>query len=270
LVIAIVYVVELPAFTLPAPSVFEIDRSAEFWLTVVVVVDESFVGFGSEVPVEVAVAVFERTVPFAVAPLTVTMIVIVTVAPTARLGTVQLMVEVPVQLPPGTVAETSVVPAGIVSETLTPLEVVPVDAVLLFVATIVYVRLLPAITGSGLSLFASPMSARPRTVVVVLAELFAEFGSAGDEPLAKLAVLLMTEPLAVFAGTVPVTVMVAVPALFKAPIGQVIGAVPEQVPEPPGVVFVNDPLTPVRREGIVSVTLMPVALLGPLFVTTMV
>jgi hypothetical protein len=88
--------------------------------------------------VVVAVAVFDRTVPPAVFAATVTTIVTVALAPTLRLPSGQLTAVVPVHGPPWLgVAETKVVPAGIVSLTVTPAAVVPVEAVLLFVTVIV-------------------------------------------------------------------------------------------------------------------------------------
>jgi hypothetical protein len=107
-------------------------RSAFAFATVVVVV-ALFGVVGSKVVV-VAVAVFDRTVPAAVFAATVTTIVTVALAPTARLPSGQLTVVVPVHGPPWLgVAETRVVAAGRVSLTLTPAAVVPVDAVLLLV-----------------------------------------------------------------------------------------------------------------------------------------
>jgi hypothetical protein len=108
--------------------------------TVVSAVEE-FGVVGSDV-VDVAVAVFEMTVPFAVVPMTVAEIVTVAVAPIAKSPMEQVMGAVPEQLPEpdGLVfVQEPVAPvnsAGIESETVTPLAVLPVDAVLVFVTVI--------------------------------------------------------------------------------------------------------------------------------------
>ena len=121
----------MPA-TIVAAAVFVIPMSARAVIAVVVVA-LLLAEVGSKVVV-VAVAVFDRTVPAAVFAATVTTIVTVALAPTARLPSGQLTVVVPVHGPPWLgVAETRVVAAGRVSLTLTPAAVVPVDAVLLLV-----------------------------------------------------------------------------------------------------------------------------------------
>ena len=96
------------------------DRSAVGTCTVVVAVPLSLPGFGSDVA-EVAVAVFERTVPFATEESTAT-VRVKTALPAAREAMEQETVPAAptagvVQLqPPGELSETKVVPAGRVSE----------------------------------------------------------------------------------------------------------------------------------------------------------
>jgi hypothetical protein len=106
-------------------------------VTVVVAVALLSAVFGSNVAV-VTVAVFDRLVPLAVFAAGVTTIVTAGAAvATAMDARVQVMVVVPVQDQPVPVAETRVVPAGIVSLTLMPVAAEPVEAVLLFVTVIV-------------------------------------------------------------------------------------------------------------------------------------
>lgn len=102
-----------------------------FCATSVVSVSLLFAVFGSKVVV-VTVAVFDR-VPEA-DPETATTIVIVAEAPGARSGTLHVTVDVPEQLTPAEpVDETRVVFAGKGSDTLMPLAVLPVEAVLVLV-----------------------------------------------------------------------------------------------------------------------------------------
>jgi hypothetical protein len=128
-------------------------------LTVVVAVALSLPGLGS-VEAEPTVAVFDTTVPFATPGPTATTSVNtaeltakdafeqLTVPPAPTAGVVQLQ-------PPGEDRETNVVPAGSVS-LIVALAAVPGPEL---IAVIVYVMLLPAITGSGESVFVTDMSA---------------------------------------------------------------------------------------------------------------
>ena len=139
-------------------SLLEMDRSA--WvLTAVSSVSELFPGTGSVVLLE-TVAVFEIELVL-YAALTVTVTVMLGAAPTASVARVQVTVVAPEQLQPAPVALTRVVPEGNGSlrERLEAL-----DGPLLVTAR-VYVRLLPAITGSGRSLLTMAKSASLTTVV---------------------------------------------------------------------------------------------------------
>jgi hypothetical protein len=112
----IVYVSELLAVTVAGP-VLVIDRSA--WADPIVVVADAvlFAVFGSgSLPLTDAVFVMDPAVAGAVA-----LMVIVALAPEARLPTVQVTVpDACVQLPWLEVAEPKVTPAGRVSVTTTP------------------------------------------------------------------------------------------------------------------------------------------------------
>lgn len=110
------------------------------------------------------------------------------------------------------------------------------------------------------------------TVVVAVDELFPVTGSLGTTPAAgTVAVLLITVPLAVVATTVPVMVTIADVPASSTPIAQVMGAVPEHVPEPAGEALVHIPVAPVICPGIVSDKVRPdVAWFGPSLGTVMV
>jgi hypothetical protein len=97
------------------------------------------------------------------------------------------------------VADTKLTPGGNVSANVTP--VAPLGPALLTVT--VYVRVLPATTGSGLSVLVTETSAEAVTTVVALAVLFAVLGS--DSAAVTLAVLVIV-PLEVGALTTIVTV----------------------------------------------------------------
>src|SRR5579885_963693 len=107
----------MPVRVPPAPSFPGVAH--EMGCTTVTTVAELLVDTGSD-PGEVALAGL-LMVPGASGEVTTT--VTVTVLPAAMLPKAQEIVVVPVQLPDGHVAETSVVPAGIVSETVTPVAV---------------------------------------------------------------------------------------------------------------------------------------------------
>src|SRR5687768_575600 len=136
----------LPALTGSGVSVLEIWRSADVE-TVVVSVSPSSPGLPSVV-VDVTLAVFERTVPSAVAGSTATTSV-KTALPTPKLGFVQLIA--PAAPTAGVVHDH---PATLDSDTnVVPVMVSLHDALAaasgpLFVTVMVYVRLLPALTGS--------------------------------------------------------------------------------------------------------------------------
>src|SRR5579883_244221 len=107
----------MPVSVPPAPSFPGVAQ--EIGCTTVTTVAELLVETGS-VPVVVALAVL-LIVPGASGEVTTT--VTVTVLPALMLPKAQESVVVPVQVPKGQVAETSVVPAGMVSETVTPVAV---------------------------------------------------------------------------------------------------------------------------------------------------
>ena len=118
-------------------SVLVIPMSAR---PVTVVVAVSLFGVVGSNVVVVAVAVLDRTVPLAVFAGTATTSVIAGAGvATARLAA-RVQVTVPdtlLQTQPEPVAETKVVPAGIVSLTLIPVAAEPVEAVLLLATVIV-------------------------------------------------------------------------------------------------------------------------------------
>jgi len=172
LVAVIVYVRLVPATTGLGLPVLVTDRSADV-LTVVIAVAVLLAGFGSKVA-EATVAVFAITVPVTTLALTLTTSVNIEL-PTANDGLVQLTVPVPptagaVQVhPAGVASETNVVPAGRVSARVA-------DTATLgpaFVAVIVYVRLLPAVTGLGLPVFVTERSADGATTTLSFASLHA-------------------------------------------------------------------------------------------------
>ncbi len=131
---------------------------------------ELLVASGS-VSVPITEAVFE-SIPCVLA-FTLTTSVMLADTCGLRIPMGQVTVAVPVHVPCVGVAETKVTPAGKVSVTLTP---VAWEGPLL-ATPIVYVRLLPGVTGSGLSVFVIARSVEAFTVVKAVAELFVELGS---------------------------------------------------------------------------------------------
>ena len=168
----------LPAFTGSGVSILTIDRSADV-ATVVVSVSDSLPGLGSAV-VDVAVAVLDRTVPPAVEGLTLTTRV-KTAFPTASDGLAQEMVPVPptagvVHDQPATAeSDTKVVPAGSVSLHAT----VAAASGPLLVTVIVYVRFVPAVTGSGESVLVTARSAIANSPTMTGSWSDARYGEAG-------------------------------------------------------------------------------------------
>src|SRR5437867_4243201 len=150
------------------------ERSAIAAATRVVALALLLEAFGSLVPL-VALAVFVMVVPAAVARFTFTTRVNVEEALTINDGLVAVTVpEAPtggavVAQPAGAVKETKVVFAGIASVSERPEESLGP----LLVSVIVYVMLLPARTGSGVSIFLIARSATGVTVVVTDELLFA-------------------------------------------------------------------------------------------------
>src|SRR5690348_672412 len=121
------------------------------------------------------------TVPLAVLALTLTTMVNTAVSLAATVAFEKTTLPVPptagavvVQpLPVVTVADTNVVLAGTASVTVTDCASLGP----LFTKLMVYVRLLPAITGSGESVFVTARSARVCTVVLAVPVLLAGVGS---------------------------------------------------------------------------------------------
>src|SRR5437764_198181 len=177
----------LPAVTGSGESVFVTATSADA-PTVVVAVAESSDGSGSLHP-ELTVAVLVSTVPAATSEPTCTVSVTPADAPFATAPRLQLtVVAIRAQAPCEGVAETNVVPLASGSVSVTP------DAPdgPLFATPIVYVRSVPEVTGSGVSVLVTARSAVVVTVVVAAAELLPELGSAVDE--LAVAVLASTVP----------------------------------------------------------------------------
>ncbi len=220
------------------------------------------------VVVDDTVAVFESTVPLASAAPTLTTSVRtalpagiearvqLTVPPAPTAGVVQLQ-------PPGFANDTNVVPAGSVSDTLTA-------AALLgpaLVTVMVYVRLLPATTGSGVSTLVTDKSADAATAVVAVALLLALLLSPVFD--VTVAVLLRTVPAATDGATAVVSVNTALPTANDTfeqdtvPVAPTAGVVQDQ-PATAG----NE--TKVVPAGSVSLHDAVVAASGPLLVTVIV
>ena len=186
----------------------------------------------------------------------VTTIEIAGAAPVASVGSVHVTVPPAcVHVQPVPVALTNVVPVGIVSVTVSWVAVIA--EVLVTVA--VYVSVAPVATGSGESVSAIERSATtPVTVVICDPLLLPAVGS-----------LLVELTVAVSVTVPPAAGMVTTIVIFGAAPGASVGRV--HVTVPPACVQVQPvpvALTNVAPGGSVSVTVMPVAWLGPLFVTT--
>ena len=241
-------------------------RSADAW-TVVVAVPPSLPGFGSEVAEE-AVAVFESTVPLATVAPTLT-VSVKTALPTPRLGVEHDTVPpaptagMVQDHPTGDASDTKVVPtgSGSVSDTVAAL-LGPALATVM-----VYVRLLPALTGSGVSTFVTDRLADAPTVVVAVPLSFPGFGSEVAEE--TVAVLESTVPALTLGDTATVSVKTALPTprlgfeLETVPPAPTAGVVEDH---PPG----DERDTNVVPAGSVSVSDTVAALLGPALVTVMV
>jgi hypothetical protein len=117
LVTVIVYVTTLPAMTGSGVTVLRSATSAAR-LTRVVAVELLFAAAGSAVAFVAIAAVLDRVVPSATLEATLTTICQVTLPPAARPAEVQ--VTVPATLPQAGLADTKLVPAGIVSPTVKP------------------------------------------------------------------------------------------------------------------------------------------------------
>jgi hypothetical protein len=218
--ISIVYVRSLPAITGSGESDFVTDRSAEDASdeTVVVSVAVSLLESGSEV-VALTVAVLDRSATCPASTFTVRVREVL--VPAARAPIVQVTLPAASVPPPD--AETNVVPAGIGSETVTP----AASDGPLFVMPIVYVRSLPATTGSGESDFVMERSAEVFTVVVSVSELSLESGS----EVVALAVAVLDRSAVLDGSTFTVNVREMLAPAASAPIVQV--TVPaESVPPP--------------------------------------
>ena len=120
----------------------------------------------------------------------------------------------------------------------------------------------PALTGSALSDFVIDRSASVSTDVVSVSLSLVSSGSMSSDAVID-AVLLKTVPDAVLDGTSTFIVSVAVSPLFR--------AIPVHKPVPELYVpSVTVELMNVNPAGIASVTCIPVASDGPLFVTSIV
>jgi hypothetical protein len=256
--------------TFPAEADFAIERSASAAATVTAAVEVLFAAFGSPVAL-VIVAVFE-IVPGAVADVFRTS---VKVALPAEANAAIVHVTAPVP-PAGGVAQVNTGPALCVIETNV---VLAGSASLsdtfcacegpLFVAAIVYVTSAPAVTAIAVGVFVIARSAlEAATAVVVVALLFAGFGSA-----VALVIVTMFDsvPDAPF-GVSSTSVKVALAAAASVEIVQVTGPVPPTG----GVVHVKagpvfcDIEANVLLAGTGSLSETVCASDGPLFVATIV
>ena len=234
--------------------------------TVVLAVALLLPGFGSA-DGDVTVAVLLITVPAAVAGATVTTRV-KTELPTGRVPMVEQLI-VPLEptaglvqvQPAGVTSEAKVVPAGRVSVIAAEAATVgpALDTVML------YVTVLPAPTGSGLSVIVTDRSALAVTVVVAVALLLPRFVSGVGEPTET--VFVTTVPFATAAPTLTTRANVEVPTAIvpgteqlNAPVPPATGAVQNH----PGDVIE----TMVVFAGIEPDTSGATALLGPALVTT--
>jgi hypothetical protein len=178
-----------------------------------------------------------------------------TVPPAPTAGVVQLQ-------PPGDDSDAKAVPTGSVSDS----DMLAALLGPLFVTVIEYVRLLPALTGSGLSVFVTDTSADVLTVVVAVALSLPALLS--PVPL-SVAVFEITVPVATLASTFTVNVNTALPTAIEAfvqltvPPAPIAGVVQLQ---PPG--DEND--TNVVPAGSVSDIDAFAALLGPALATVIV
>ncbi len=213
--------------------------------------------FGSAVPlVTLAVLVIDG----AAAEVGVTTMVTVLLAPLANVPRLHVTVPLPfVQVGLPGVTDTKFTPTGNASVMVTPVAVFGP----LLVTVMVYVRLFPTSTEPAEAVLLIDRSAAGSTWVVVVQLLLPMLGSA--TLLDTLAVLLSKPTAAADGVTTMVTVTLA--PLFKVPMAHVTVPPPfEQVPlDAP----VHDPDTYATFAGNGSVTLTPVAALGPLFVTRM-
>jgi len=211
-------------------SVFVTARSAEAAFTVVVAEAELFAAFGSDVAV-VATAVLVYAPPGA-SGLTLMTNVMFAVAPA---GNVAKLHDGAPGLPDATSAQLAGGPEF--TEKLTKPVFAggeSVNATLwasdgpLFVIVIVYVMSLPAVTGSGESVFVTATSADTTTVVVAVAESFD--GSGSLTPELAVAVLERTVAAVTPGPTCTVTVTLADPPFTSAPRLQLTVVVPVHDP----------------------------------------
>src|SRR5207248_1436062 len=178
--------------------------------------------------------------------------------PFASVPRLQLTVVVPVHDPCDAAADASEVPAGIGSVTV----VFGASDGPMFETPMVYVRSVPAVTGSGVSDLVTARSAVVVTVVVAVAELLPELGSAVDE--LAVAVLASTVPPATPVPTFTTRAIVADAPFAIDPRLHVTVVVPLQAPCE-GTAETND-----VPPGIVSVIVTPAAAEGPLLPTVIV
>src|SRR3954468_22525297 len=262
------YVTTSPARTGSGESPTPAERSAEV-ATVVAVLALSFAPFGSASPC-VAEAVSESVDPLGLSDATCTTSVKVRLAPLARLAAVHLTVPpeptagVVHEKPDGASTDTNVVPDGRSSVSATSVA----SEGPLFASPSVYVRSVPAVTGSGESLALADTSAEVATVVVLLALSLPVFGSPSSCEM--LAVFDNVDPLGRSGATCTTSVKVP-PAPFD-----MLEAVQLTVPPEPtlGVVHVK-PLgavtdTKLVLAGRVSPSVTLAAEEGPLFETPIV
>ena len=225
--------------------------------TVVVAVAALSEASGSFAP-DPADAVLLSTVPATTPEPTCTVSVTVADAPLARAPRLHVTVVVPPHDPCEGVADTNDVPAGCVSVIVTP----GASDGPVFVTPIAYVRSVPAVTGSGESVFVTARSADAATVVVAVAALSEASGSVTAE-LAD-AALLSTVPAATPSPTCTVSVTVAAVPLARAPRLHVTVVIPLHVPCD-GAAVTND-----VPAGSVSVSETAPTSDGPVFATPIV
>jgi hypothetical protein len=254
-------VILLPAATELGEAEFVTARSAcVARATTSVAVALLFAEFGSVVD-EVIVAVSLTAVPAAVPAVTLTTTGKLAV-PGTKLGFVQVIVPalptagVVQDHPPGTgVRETKVVLGGVLS--------VKVAAVATlgpaFVATCVYVMLLPACTGTGLATFVTERLAESATCTLTAELLFVMVGSPVADETESVCVMVVPDATFVFTFTTKVKFAVVAAAI-------VVASVQVSVPRThvhPGAL--KD--TVVVPAGSVSVNTGAAAVAGPLLVT---
>ena len=251
LVIVNVHVPLVPAVTAPGGPVFTMARSA--WRPTVVVTLAATAEAWSDEPV----AVFVSELPVNVEA-TSTTTVTVTVLPAVTRPRRQVSVAPAVEHVPTVVVGDpwNVVDAGIVST----IRAFVVSEGPLSAKVNVYVSGRPATTGLGVAVFVTAIATTALTSVAVDAELLEALASADVD--ATVAVLASVEPSAAPEATAPVTVIVADAPGGSVPTEQLAAAAVEHVPT------VDTADVHVTPAGAASLAVTPVAVDGPLLVTT--